>query len=191
MVIYFKKSDEETTKTLLEHIFTSALKRNIRDIVLPSTLGNVAKLAFETVPSSLRLVIVTHSVGFKKTDHDEFDPQVRKMYYGSRHAILTATHLFRGLDGAFYKSSGGTYPPQIFATALRLFGQGTKVAIEIAMMAADSGLVSVNDWIISAGGTGHGIDTAYILKTCHSSDLGTFKFGELLGIPSTLELTDS
>ncbi len=187
MLCYFNKSDNETTRILLGKIFERATERGIRDVVLPSTTGETARIALGVVPDELRLVIVTHSVGFRKPDQDEFNNEVRDLYSGTRHSVLTATHLFRGLDGAFYKSSGGIYPPQIFATALRLFGQGTKVAIEISMMAADSGLVSVNDWIVSAGGTGQGIDTAYILKTCHSSDFSTFRFGELIGIRSDLD----
>lgn len=191
MTRYFKKSDEETTEVLLEFIFQRARETSIKDVVIPSTSGAVAKLAIERVPESLRLVVVTHSVGFKKADHSEFDPAVGSLYEGTRHAILTTTHLFRGLDAAFSKTSGGAYPPQVFAGALRLFGQGTKVAVEIAMMASDAGLVSVEDWIVSTGGTGHGLDTAYIIKGCHSHDLSAFKFGQLLAIPSSFEFNDS
>jgi hypothetical protein len=47
--------------------------------------------------------------------------------------------------------------------ALRTFGQGTKVALEIAAMAADAGLVRVDEDIIAIGGTGRGADTALVL----------------------------
>ncbi|PIJ62478.1 hypothetical protein BG32_09635 [Mesotoga sp. HF07.pep.5.2.highcov] len=186
MTMYFSKSDEETTKTLLERIFERAEEKKIDKVILPSTSGVVARMAFDLVPDSVRLIIVTHSVGFREPDEDEFDPQVRKLYSGSRHSLLTVTHLFRGIEVAFAKANGGVYPLQIFATALRLFGQGTKVAVEIAIMAADAGIVRTDQWVISAGGTNHGIDTAFVLKPCHSTDLSIFKFGELIGIPSSL-----
>ncbi len=184
--MYFAKSDEETTRTLLKRIFERSAEAGIKDVVLPSTSGRVAKLAYETVPDPIKLTIVTHSVGFREPDGDEFDQEVKKLYSGTRHSILTATHLFRGIDGVFVKSAGGAYPPQVFATALRLFGQGTKVAVEIAIMAADAGMIRTDQWVVTAGGTSHGIDTAYIIKACHSNDLSLFKFGELIAIPSSL-----
>ncbi|MFO7882164.1 MAG: pyruvate kinase alpha/beta domain-containing protein [Kosmotogaceae bacterium] len=182
--MYFKENGEKNTESVLEIVFNKAKENGIDTIVLASTRGIVAKNALNMVPEELKLVIVTHSIGFRETGDDEFDNNVRKNYKNTRHEVLTTTHLFRGIDGYFYKSKQGVYPPQVFAEALRLFGEGTKVAVEIAIMAADAGLVPVDEWIISAGGTGKGLDTAYILQACNSSDLSNFKFGELLAIPS-------
>jgi hypothetical protein len=182
--MYFNNSGEKNTERVLEIVFSEASKNKITKVVLPSTRGIVAKKALNMVPDGLDIVIVTHSIGFKETGGDEFDNEVREEYKNTRHKILTTTHLFRGIDGYFYKTKQGVYPPQILAEALRLFGEGTKVAIEISVMAADAGLVPVNNWIISAGGTGKGLDTAYILQACNSSDLSNFKFGKLLAIPS-------
>ncbi len=186
--MYFKECGEKNTERVLEIVFNKAKENEIDTVVLPSTRGVVAKKALSMVPDDLKMVIVTHSVGFRETGGDEFDSNVRKDYENTQHKILTTTHLFRGIDGYFYKSKQGVYPPQIFAEALRLFGEGTKVAVEIAIMAADAGYVPVNNWIISAGGTGKGLDTAYILQACNSSDLTKFKFGKLLAIPSELEV---
>ncbi|MFW6149163.1 MAG: hypothetical protein ACOC6D_04825 [Atribacterota bacterium] len=182
--MYFKKCGENNTERVLEIVFNKAKENEIDTVVLPSTRGVVAKKALSMAPDEMKMVIVTHSVGFRETGGDEFDNNVRKDYENTRHKILTTTHLFRGIDGYFYKSKQGVYPPQIFAEALRLFGEGTKVAVEISIMAADAGYVPVKDWIISAGGTGKGLDTAYTLQACNSSDLSNFKFGELLAIPS-------
>ena len=52
----------------------------------------------------------------------------------------------------------------VIAQTLRTFGQGMKVALEIAAMAADAGLVRVDEDIISVGGTRRGADTAVLLK---------------------------
>jgi hypothetical protein len=45
-----------------------------------------------------------------------------------------------------------------------MFGQGTKVAIETAAMAADAGMISCSRDVISIAGTGKGADTALVLK---------------------------
>ena len=46
----------------------------------------------------------------------------------------------------------------------RIFGQGTKVAVEMALMAADAGLIQTDKDIISIGGSGKGADTAIIIR---------------------------
>lgn len=57
----------------------------------------------------------------------------------------------------------------IVANALRVFGQGTKVACEVAAMAADNGQVRTDEEIISIAGTNlgagqGGADTAIVLQ---------------------------
>jgi len=52
----------------------------------------------------------------------------------------------------------------VVAMTLRMFGQGMKVACEIAAMAADAGLVRTDEEVISIGGTGRGADTALVLQ---------------------------
>ena len=71
--------------------------------------------------------------------------------------ILTTTHAFGGI----HRALSTTMPPppstaigDIVAMTLRMFGQGMKVACEIAAMAADAGLVRTDEEIISIGGTG-------------------------------------
>jgi hypothetical protein len=71
----------------------------------------------------------------------------------------------------------------IMADTLRVFGQGLKVAIEIAMMAADAGLVSTSERVISVGGTGRGADTAIVLKPVNTSDFFDMRVGEIICKP--------
>jgi len=78
----------------------------------------------------------------------------------------------------------GTYQlEEIIAYTLRLFGEGTKVAIEIALMAADAGLVSTSQECISIGGTSEGADTALLLKPAHAQNFFDLKIMEILAKP--------
>jgi hypothetical protein len=54
------------------------------------------------------------------------------------------------------------------ASALKLFGQGAKVAVEIAVMALDSGLIPYGVDVITIGGSGRGADTALLIRPAHS-----------------------
>lgn len=70
------------------------------------------------------------------------------------------------------------------ADTLRLFGQGTKVGVEISVMAADAGALTGND-IIAIGGTGKGADTALILKPAHQSNFFDIQIREIICKPRT------
>jgi hypothetical protein len=63
-----------------------------------------------------------------------------------------------------------------------LFGQGTKVAVEVAIMATDGGALSGND-IVAIGGTGKGADTALILKPANQSHLFDMRIREVVCKP--------
>jgi len=66
---------------------------------------------------------------------------------------------------------------------LRTFGQGTKVAVEIALMAADAGLIRVDEDIISIGGTMTGVDTALLLRPAHTQNFFDLKVREVICKP--------
>ena len=73
--------------------------------------------------------------------------------------MIASSHALSGLERSIAKKYSGAYPVLIMADTLRLFGQGIKVAVEVAVMAADAGALTGND-IISIGGSGRGADAA-------------------------------
>jgi hypothetical protein len=79
----------------------------------------------------------------------------------------------------------GTYQiDEIIAFTFRTFGQGTKVAVEIALMAADAGFVRTDEDVISIGGSGRGADTALVLRPATSSLLFDLKVKEVICKPA-------
>ena len=78
----------------------------------------------------------------------------------------------------------GTYElEEIMAFTLRIFGEGTKVAVEMALMAADAGLVSTAEPCICIGGTGQGVDTAVLLLPAHAQNFFDLKVAEIIAKP--------
>jgi hypothetical protein len=63
------------------------------------------------------------------------------------------------------------YPHRMIADTLRIFSQGTKVIFEDMIMAADAGLIPIHEDIVSAAGTGRGLDTAIVIKSVHAGEL--------------------
>jgi hypothetical protein len=94
--------------------------------------------------------------------------------------VLTCQHAFGGV-GRGVRNKLDTYQVgEIMAYTLRAFGQGVKVAIEIALMAADAGLARTDEDVVTAGGTGSGIDSALVLKPANSARFFDIKVREII-----------
>ena len=62
-------------------------------------------------------------------------------------------------------------------------GEGTKVCVEIVVMAADAGLIPVDKDVIDIGGTGRGADTAMVIKPANASKFFNLKIRETIAKP--------
>jgi uncharacterized protein len=167
---YFEKpgGEENTVKTL-----TLAKQRadalGIKTFVIASTTGATAVKAVEAL-AGYKIIIVSHVTGSREPNTQIFTLENRKIVERKGGIILTAAHALGGIQRALTPAGAAGPPPpsqaigDIAAMTLRMFGQGTKVACEIAAMAADAGLVRTDEEIISIGGTGHGADTALVVK---------------------------
>jgi len=97
--------------------------------------------------------------------------------------VLTTAHTFTGIGGAMRKKFNMYLLGDIIANTLRTFGQGMKVVCEIALMAADAGLVRTDEDIIAIAGTGRGADTAVVLRPVNAMDFFDLKVKEILCKP--------
>jgi hypothetical protein len=71
----------------------------------------------------------------------------------------------------------------LIANVLRIFGQGMKVVVETIYMAADAGLLPMDEEVISIAGTGRGCDTAIVAKPVHSGNLFDLYVKEIIAKP--------
>jgi len=88
----------------------------------------------------------------------------------------------------FFKESGAnntqaTPDTELIAHTLYCFSQGMKVAVEIAVMAADANLISPKEEVIAIGGTGQGADTAIVVKPAYSTNFFDLKIREIIAMP--------
>jgi hypothetical protein len=132
----------------------------------------------------LEVIAVTHSTGFGKPDTQELTPRNREAIEAAGGTILTCQHPFGGVGRAVRKRLGTYQVEEIIAFALRTFGQGIKVVAEIALMAADAGLVRTDEPVIAVAGTGRGADTAVILKPTNAQTFFDLRFLEIICMPS-------
>lgn len=97
--------------------------------------------------------------------------------------IVTAAHALSGAERALSRNFSGVYPVEIVAHTLRMLSQGTKVCVEIGMMAMDCGAVECGKPVVAVAGTGRGADTAVILTPAYTADFLSTKIHEMLCKP--------
>jgi uncharacterized protein len=180
--LYFSKSGRQNTAAALEAIARRADGKDIAKVIIPTYSGKSALHAAKIIPAQKIIVVTTHN-GFDKPNAQTLTEQARQKLTAAGIPVLTCTHAFGGIGRSVRKKLGPHQVDEIMAYTLRIFGQGMKVAVEIALMAADAGLVRTDENIISAGGTGSGLDTALVLQPANASSFLDLKIREIICKP--------
>jgi hypothetical protein len=183
---YFKKPGPGNTEAVLEAVSRRARDRGIRVVLLATCSGRTAFAALEVLDPGVKIIAVTHVTGFREPNHQELDRETRQELESKGISLLTCQHAFGGI-GRGIRNKLSTYQvDEIIAYTLRTFGEGTKVAVELALMAADAGLVRTDEDVISIGGTGKGADTALVLQPANSFHFFDLKIKEVICKPAGL-----
>lgn len=179
--MYFPEPGKQNTEATISLALKRGEELKIKDYVFASSTGYTARLISEH--KGLNLVCVAYQYGSKEPGRNLMPDGVRQELSAKGVKVLTATHLFRGLDRALSQEFGGSYPPEVVAHTLRMFGQGVKVAVEIAVMALDAGLIPYGMDVISIGGTNRGADSALVLRPAHSQEFFKTRIKEIICKP--------
>ncbi|MBS3819651.1 hypothetical protein KGY73_09145 [bacterium] len=180
--VYFDEPGPQNTQRTFQSASKRAEELDISNILVSSTSGKTGLEALSYF-SKRNLVVVTHSTGFKKPGHQQLKSQNKKKLQEAGVNVLTCQHAFGGVGRAVRKKLGTYELEEVVAYTLRNFGEGTKVALEIVLMAADSGYISTQQPCISIGGTGSGVDTALLLKPAHTQNFFDLRVMEILAKP--------
>lgn len=178
--VYWKNSGQENTVATVEAALKRARELNISHIVVASNTGETAKLF---VDQGVKVVCVSHHVGFREPGADEMPAGARDFFREKGIPVLTTTHLLAGIGRAVTEKHGGLDGVQMVAHSLRMLGQGTKVCVEVAAMAVDAGLIPYGEEIIAVGGTSRGADTALVITPAHSRQFFDTKIHEIICKP--------
>jgi len=180
--MYFDQAGEHNTETALRIAVEGAEKRGIKHMVVASTRGDTGLKAAKFLEGSgIVLVVVTHNTGFSEEGAQEFDQATRTQIELLGGTVYTGTMVLRNL-GTAIRSAQSYSQQDLVANTLRMFGQGMKVCVEIAAMAADAGLIPCEDCIAVAG-TGWGADTVAVIRATSSNNFFQIKVREILAKP--------
>jgi hypothetical protein len=181
-IIYFDKAGEQNTHLLLKFAKEYVEKEDIRDIIVASTTGKTGAEAARTFKGR-NVVVVTHNFGFQEPGRNELQEEHKKEILSDGAKIFTGVHALSSAERAVRKDFGTIQPLELMANVLRRLGEGTKVCVEITMMAADAGLIPADKDVVAIAGTGRGADTALRLYPANAARFFNLKIREVIAKP--------
>ena len=181
---YFEEKGRANTEATLKLAVETANALGIKHIVLATTGGDTAKMMADSIDhEGITVTAVTHAFGQAEPNTNPMSAELRRHLIEKGFNVCTAAHTLSGAERSLSKTFSGVYPVEIIAHTLRMFGQGTKVCVEICAMAADAGYVMTGEHIVAVGGSGRGADTAMVIRPAVSSNILKTKIDRIICTP--------
>ncbi len=182
-ITYFEKFGPDNTDATLKAASERYKELGLKKVIVATSVGPTAVKALQYFPPK-EIVVVTSQYGFLKPGEPRLSDENRKVLTDAGAAIVHNTHVFAGIDRSVNRMFGGITQTQLMGMCYKLIGEGFKVVLECAVMAADAGAVTPFDNIMAIAGTGRGADTAVVLKPAHSNGFFSMKIREIVCMPS-------
>lgn len=180
-ITYFEQEGIQNSATTLAIVRNRLTGSKINKVIVASTHGFTALEAANALKDlGVAIIAVSISPTFADQGWDMKNEERQKLEQAGIKVLTTLHALADGVDEGFY---GRNTAGNVMAETLRCFCQGMKVAVEIAIMAAEAGLIDINEEIISIGGSGEGCDTAIVARPAYARKVKDFKVCEILCKP--------
>ena len=182
-LLLFDKPGPKNTAATLTAAKARADELGIKTIVVATNSGDTALKAFGAFENtSVKIIGVTLHAG-RWEKHSPPDANKVKAAEDLGVKFLTATHALMGnVNSAIGEKFGGISPVEIIAHTYYTLGQGMKVAVEVALMAADAGMLGDEKEIIAIAGSGKGADTAIVLSPAFTTNFFDVRIREVIAM---------
>lgn len=189
--VYFGYCGEVNTESVLHAVRERCRQLGIRTVVIASETGRSALRALDVLRGTgTELVVVTHYPATTWGPKGDIPIGLMREEYSHIREVLAkdGVRIVQGSRPLAPPSRAIKWdyptPEAVMDKTLEVFGAGTKIAIEAAVMATDAGEVSEGDEIISCAGTYKGLDTALVVRTAYSMNFFTaFEVREVVAKP--------
>lgn len=164
--VYFDSPGRDNTQDVID-----AVKKRLQDVpvnyvIVASTTGDTAIQLSDVLGSTVKIVSVSESALVSEwgAKYPCMDPDKKKELEGRGVIVAEKVPYFfhsSPLDGGKWSTPS---PEVIVRETLYAFGQGMKVAVEVALIAVACGYIEPFQDVIAIGGSGRGSDTAILLR---------------------------
>lgn len=181
-IVYFEKPGPDNSEATIAAAVRRAEELGIHTLVVASTTGDTAEKLRQAVGErDVRVVCVTYHAGFREGD-EAMPVERRQQLRDMGIEVVIASHALSGVERSINNKFGTIGPVEIIAHAYRCFGQGMKVAIEVAVMAADAAAAPTSEDVIALGGSGKGCDAAIVVKAAHQNNFFDLRVREIIAM---------
>ena len=191
-MVLFENAGKQNTAECVRLAVKRAMELNC-DIVAASTMGVTANTLLDKakeVGFKNRIVIVRGVSSKGRKGVNLMTPEVKAELEAKGATIVTAAHALSAGERGLSSKYRGIYPLEIVADTLRLFGMGTKVGVEAAMMALEDDAISFGVPVVALGGSHRGADTAIVVTPCYSAALLDTVIHEIICKPFDIKNPD-
>lgn len=169
-VYYFESPGEENTDFVVEAVKNYIERHGTKDVVVASTSGTTALKFAKALNKKARIICVSEGAYRREWGYQYpcMDPKIKKELEDM--GVVVIDRILYVFHGSLYELSNYSFPTpeSIFKDALYAFGQGMKVAVEVVIIATESGLIEPFKDVIGVGGSGRGADTAIVVRSTYA-----------------------
>lgn len=171
---YFDKGGPEHTHATLQAAKERAIDLKPKAVIVTSTTGKTAlEAAHIFAGTDIRIIAAPFQKHLWKK-YSPLDPQLATECRKLGVEFLPDEPAVPMLDSE---------RPDI-VNAWRTVSQGFKVALQVASMCVETGLLKACDYVISIGGSGEGADTVIAVQTYGYADVLKSNVTEIIAMPS-------
>ncbi len=179
--------EAENTELVLAAAKKRAKELKIRDVVVATTHGGTAIRAKEVFADpKLNLVAVGICEGYRENGWCFTEEERQRLEKAGIKPLVASHVLGDGVASSFTEKSGGKSIEEIVRDTLYRFGQGMKVCVEMSLMAADAGLISMDREVMAIAGTSEGTDTCIVVKPAYPRKFYELEIREIVAKPRNL-----
>jgi len=172
-VYYFDAPGEENTRLVIEAVSQRLEEGGISKVIVASTSGKTAVEFARSLNDKAELICVSESPYRREWGEEwpclkqEFQQELEKL------GVITFDKVPYVLHNSVFEAARwpSDFPERLVRETLYSFGQGMKVAVEVALTAVSCGYPTPYEDVIGVGGSGKGADTAIVLRATYPASL--------------------
>lgn len=190
-VYYFNKPGEQNTDLVVEAVVRRLEAGGITKVIVATTSGETGVKFARSLRGKAELVCVSeapyrHEAWGEKWPclQEGYKKELKKL---GAVVVDQAPYVFHSsvLESSLW---GSLSPEQLVKETLYSFGQGLKVAVEVALIAVSCGYVTPYEDVIGVGGSGKGADTAIVLRATYPATMFSKEANKRLEIKEILAM---
>jgi hypothetical protein len=183
-IVYFADRGPANTGRTIACALACCREQSIGTIVVASSSGETALKVRRAAGPECGVIAVTYGAGSRFVEEVEAFNANRQRLEAAGINIVRGIHALSATERTFENKYAAKFIPlNLVSDSLRMLGQGMKVCVEVAIMAAEHGCITPAEDVVVIGGSGEGADTAVVLRPAYAAAMFDLRILQILCKP--------